>query len=69
MTRPGTWQPSQQDTSLDHLAIYLLIAGTYTPYMLVSLQKLKGPMMLADVWGIASARHIVRCVAYTSNIE
>ena len=28
---------------LDHAAIYLLIAGTYTPYMLVSLRDSSGP--------------------------
>ncbi|MCR8923457.1 hemolysin III family protein [Dasania sp. GY-MA-18] len=37
---------------LDHIAIYLLIAGTYTPYMLVSLQD-DGLVMLAVVWGLA----------------
>lgn len=37
---------------LDHIAIYLLIAGTYTPYMLVSLQE-DGLVMLAVVWGLA----------------
>tara|TARA_R110002095_G_scaffold210466_1_gene197728 strand:- start:6352 stop:6987 length:636 start_codon:yes stop_codon:yes gene_type:complete len=35
---------------LDHSAIYLLIAGTYTPYMLVSLGNGNGPLMLAFVW-------------------
>lgn len=35
---------------LDHTAIYLLIAGTYTPYMLVSLRNGNGPLMLAFVW-------------------
>lgn len=38
---------------LDHISIYLLIAGTYTPYMLVSLGDNKGPLMLAFVWGLA----------------
>ena len=38
---------------LDHIAIYLLIAGTYTPYMLVSLGDGKGPLLLAFVWGLA----------------
>ncbi|WP_019529686.1 PAQR family membrane homeostasis protein TrhA [Dasania marina] len=37
---------------LDHIAIYLLIAGTYTPYMLVSLQD-DGMLMLAVVWSLA----------------
>ncbi len=39
---------------LDHLAIYLLIAGTYTPYMLVSLYDGNGLYMLASVWGLAA---------------
>ena len=36
---------------LDHISIYLLIAGTYTPYMLVSLGDGNGPLMLGAVWG------------------
>lgn len=38
---------------LDHISIYLLIAGTYTPYMLVSLGDSNGPQMLGFVWGLA----------------
>jgi hemolysin III len=38
---------------LDHVAIYLLIAGTYTPYMLVTLGDGNGPWILAAVWGLA----------------
>ena len=38
---------------LDHISIYLLIAGIYTPYMLVSLGDGNGPIMLAIVWGLA----------------
>jgi hemolysin III len=38
---------------LDHISIYLLIAGTYTPYMLVSLGDGNGPLMLSFVWGLA----------------
>jgi len=38
---------------LDHVSIYLLIAGTYTPYMLISLREGRGPMILAVVWGLA----------------
>ncbi|MGI9295784.1 MAG: PAQR family membrane homeostasis protein TrhA [Pseudomonadales bacterium] len=38
---------------LDHVSIYLLIAGTYTPYMLVSLRDGQGPFMLAVVWALA----------------
>ena len=38
---------------LDHVSIYLLIAGTYTPYMLLSLKGDGGMLMLALVWGLA----------------
>ena len=38
---------------LDHCAIYLLIAGTYTPLMLVTLAGDVGPMMLTMIWGLA----------------
>ena len=39
----------------DHVAIYLLIAGTYTPYMLVSLRDGNGFLILAIIWGLALA--------------
>ncbi len=38
---------------LDHISIYLLIAGTYTPYMMVSLREHNGLIMLALVWVLA----------------
>lgn len=38
---------------LDHCAIYLLIAGTYTPLMLVTLGDDIGPPILAIIWGLA----------------
>ena len=38
---------------LDHVAIYILIASTNTPYMLVSLADGNGPALLAVVWGLA----------------
>ncbi len=37
----------------DHIAIYLLIAGTYTPYMLVSLRHGNGIPIMVAVWGLA----------------
>lgn len=37
----------------DHFAIYLLIAGSYTPFALVTLQGNWGWSLLAAVWGIA----------------
>ena len=39
----------------DHCAIYLLIAGTYTPFMLVSLRGPWGWSIFGVVWGIAAA--------------
>jgi len=41
--------------TIDHCAIYLLIAGTYTPLMLVTLQGSLGYWMLAFVWTFALA--------------
>ncbi len=38
---------------LDHIAIYLLIAGTYTPFMLVTLIDSIGIWILVAVWGLA----------------
>ena len=39
---------------LDHVSIYLLIAGTYTPYMLVSLRGSNGMIMLIMIWVLAA---------------
>ncbi len=38
---------------LDHISIYLLIAGTYTPFMWVSIGEGSGLQILALVWGMA----------------
>lgn len=38
---------------LDHISIYLLIAGTYTPFMMVSMGDDSGRMILALVWLLA----------------
>lgn len=38
---------------LDHCAIYLLIAGTYTPFTLVSLRGPWGWSLFGVVWGLA----------------
>lgn len=37
----------------DHAAIYLLIAGTYTPFLLVSMQGAWGWTLFGVVWGLA----------------
>ena len=38
---------------LDHVAIYLLIAGTYTPFTLVTLRGAWGWTLFAIIWGLA----------------
>ena len=38
---------------VDHIAIYVLIAGTYTPFLLVSLGGGWGTTMLCVVWAMA----------------
>ncbi len=40
---------------LDHCAIYLLIAGTYTPFLLVSMRGESGWWMFGFVWTMATA--------------
>ena len=40
---------------LDHLSIYLLIAGTYTPFALVTLRGGWGWSLFGTVWGLAIA--------------
>jgi hemolysin III len=37
---------------LDHQAIYLLIAGSYTPFTLVSLNGITGWWMFGAIWGL-----------------
>jgi hemolysin III len=41
--------------TLDHIAIYFLIAGTYTPIALITLNSRLGWALLAAVWLIAVA--------------
>lgn len=50
--RPGRAKNVFQ--SLDHAAIYLLIAGTYTPFALVTLRGPWGWSLLGIVWGLAA---------------
>ena len=38
---------------MDHLSIYLLIAGTYTPFVLVGLQGAWGWSLFGILWGLA----------------
>lgn len=52
---------------MDHCAIYLLIAGTYTPFMLVSLRGGWGWTLLALVWSLAVAGIIFK-VFFTGHL-
>ena len=38
---------------LDHCSIYVLIAGTYTPFCLVTLREANGWWLFGIVWGVA----------------
>lgn len=49
--RDLSWKARLQKA--DHCAIYLLIAGTYTPFALVGLGGATGLGLLAAVWGLA----------------
>ncbi|HEX9185559.1 MAG TPA: hemolysin III family protein [Vicinamibacteria bacterium] len=48
--------------ALDHSAIFLLIAGTYTPFTLVSLRGPWGSALFAVVWSLAAAGIALRLV-------
>ncbi|MCX2958515.1 MAG: hemolysin III family protein, partial [Serratia symbiotica] len=37
----------------DHCAIYLLIAGTYTPFLLIGLNSPLAKGLMAVIWGLA----------------
>ena len=46
----------------DHCTIYLLIAGTYTPYTLVTLQGKLGWTIFAAIWGLAALGVILNAI-------
>lgn len=45
---------------LDHMMIFVLIAGSYTPVCLVILGDRRGYMLLAAVWGIAIVGMVIK---------
>lgn len=47
---------------MDHAAIFLLIAGTYTPFMLTSLRGLWGWSMFAVIWSLAVTGVVIRSI-------
>lgn len=52
-----SWRGPGKDflQKLDHVAIYLLIAGTYTPFTLITLRGPWGWSLFGVVWGLAIA--------------
>jgi len=53
---------------LDHISIYILIAGTYTPVLLIILPDSLGWQLLYIVWGIAAFGLILK-IFFTGRFE
>ena len=53
---------------VDHISIYLLIAGTYTPVLLITLAQSRGWPLFYTVWGIA-AFGVVLKLFFTGKFE
>ena len=53
---------------IDHISIYLLIAGTYTPVLLISLNESLGWTLFYVVWGIAAVGIILK-LFFTGSYE
>lgn len=45
---------------VDHTSIYVLIAGTYTPFALITLHGKTGWIIFGTVWGIAAAGIVLK---------
>ena len=50
---------------IDHMMIFVLIAGSYTPVCLIVLGGRQGYTLLAVVWGIAAAGMVIKAVWIT----
>jgi hemolysin III len=46
----------------DHVSIFLLIAGTYTPFLLIPLRGLVGWTLFGIVWGMAITGIVIRSI-------
>ena len=53
---------------VDHIGIYLLIAGTYTPVLLITLEQSLGWILFWVVWGIAAFGVILK-LFFTGRFE
>ena len=54
---------------LDHAAIFILIAGTYTPFLLTKLRGTFGWITFALVWGLAGAVLVAKLVLTQSFVK
>jgi hemolysin III len=52
---------------LDHLSIYFLIAGTYTPFTLVTLRGVWGWTIFGIIWGLALFGLVLEALPQKSN--
>jgi len=53
---------------IDHISIYILIAGTYTPVLLITLEESLGWTLFWTVWGIAAFGVILK-LFFTGRFE
>ncbi len=53
----------------DHIAIYYLIAGTYTPFLLVTLRGVVGWTIFGIIWGLAILGTILKLVLSSSGTK
>jgi hemolysin III len=70
----GRWSPTirRRMDQADHAMIYVLIAGTYTPFVLLTFDRTWAVVVLGVVWTVAAAgigvvvwRHRIRLVGIT----
>lgn len=54
---------------IDHAAIYVLIAGTYTPFMLVTLRGPWGWSLFGAIWGLTVAGIVFKLYFYTPKLR
>ena len=61
-------KPKHYFRIIDHISIYLLIAGTYTPVLLISLSESLGWTLFYVVWGIAGMGVVLK-LFFTGRFE
>lgn len=57
-----TGKPKRVFQILDHSAIFLLIAGTYTPFTLIALPNAWGWTLFGMVWGLAALGVVIKSI-------